>query len=141
MARINAKQGFQLALQLGTVSGNSITYANTILVNTNRSFKIEAETESGEQIDLADLSAPAVMKQFVKSKSWSFDGSGTYDQTAALAFAEWVDSGVEKPVKVSAPGITVTGNAVCTSVGFSADRVTHIESEMTVISSGEFTIT
>lgn len=141
MARINAKQGNQLTFQLGTQVGNAITYADVILINTNRSFKIDAETESGELVDLANLSLPAVMKNYVKSKGWTFDGSGTFDANSA-SITSWIESGAERPCKVGVVGgLQVTGNAICSSFQISGDRVTHIESQMTVISSGDYTIT
>lgn len=141
MARINNKKGNLITLGLGTVVGNAVTYANTVSINTSRSLKIEAETETGELIELTDMSAPAQIVNSIKSVTWAFDGSGTADANAAQIMTAWITSGQEKQVKVFTPFLTLTGNAVCTSYQVSGERMGQIENECTVISSGDFTIT
>lgn len=141
MARINAKQGNQLVLQLGTISGNSVTYASTVLVNTNRTIKFEADAEVAALIDTADMTAPAVPVSYISSTGWSFDGSGVTDYPSSNAVMDWFKTGQPKPVKVVGPSYTITGNAVCMSYSESGERLSHIESELSIVGSGDWTRT
>lgn len=113
-------------------------------LNSSRGFTMSAETTDRNLPDCENDKLPSRTLRYVNAISGEISGSGVLEKTDEKFFADWLNSGEAKNVKVSVGGTGGTLYACAakiTNFSVTAERFDVVNAEITIVSHGEITVT
>ena len=146
MAYISPVKGETLKILVG--DGESPTEAFTVqaLVNISTSIDLNANVETEELVDLANLGAAGLQSTTVSSVTLTVTGEGTVHKANQLTWLEWMKSGLPKNViiKQDSPaadgGWMIEASMLLTQFNMSGERRKNAKGQITLIADGEWTV-
>lgn len=146
MARINPVKGETIVIQVG--DGNTPVEAFTVqaLINESTTLDMDADVETEELVDLADLSVPGLKTTTVTSVSLVLNGEGTVHKANQKYWMDWMKSGAAKNciiTQLSPPedgGWKIDASLLLTKFSMQANRRKNTTGQVTLMADGDWTV-
>lgn len=127
--------------------GNGLSpevFTTKCTLNSSRGFTLTGETTSRNLPDCTNDLLPSATLQYVTAISGEISGSGVMEKADDKFFADWLNSGAAKNIKVRVGGTGGTQYACAakiTSMSISAESKDVVNAEISLVSHGAVTVT
>ena len=143
MAQIPAVRGTKLLIQIGDGAAPEV-FAHPCIINTERSFNLQAETQDNPTYDCEDPEAISWMQREKVSLSGDISGAGRLYASSIAEYDSWLRSPDPKNVKITINETAANGGGSWTGSYHltqfqvtGGDKSTSIEVSITLQSTGE----
>ena len=135
----------ELLIKIGDGATPTELFAHPCIINTERSFSMTAETKTTQVPDCTDPSKPKKTTRRVVATDSQISGGGLLPATSSKTYADWLQSGLPKNVKVylaKTGALTATGSYVLTNYTLTgSDQGENVTCQLTLEQADEPTLT
>lgn len=118
-------RGEQYLIEIGSVTGNTITWQASTVFNASKSVSFSTSTQEDNIPDLEDLSRPYAVIKTIDTIDYTLTGSGMIDKREQKTFIDWLRSGQPKWLRyysnTGSEGWTISGQYILTQYEITAD--------------------